>query len=192
MKNMSSKQVQKLLALHPEALIRVYSFQGDEAMAFYNQNGYLTGDKEYIETGDLWPEPYTWMRKQMAEKIEDFSGDYPVWGWLKRPSAKPKPKKYRGTNERYRFIALVPRKRILLSDYELWHSPLNGSQISLTETEFDNFVGDPEPTWGRIFEFPLELTPDQKYWLGVPEKVRVQACIDRIYASEVVSIREFL
>lgn len=178
--------------LGPDELVRVYSYQGEEAMDCYKAKGYLTGDSLHIESDDHdFPKPYAWMREQMALRIPDFSGDYPVWAWLKRPSAKPKDRKYRGTKERYRFTALVPRSRILLSDYELWHSPLNQFPITLTEASFDAEEGEdnPQATWERIFEFPDSLPPDQRDWLGDCSRPRVQVCIDRIYVDEVVGIR---
>ena len=84
------------------------------------------------------------MRDQMADRIKGFSGDYPVWAWLKRPSAKPKPCRYRGTREENRIIALVPRSRILLSDYDLWHNPLNNGPVASSEEEYDEKYGDEE------------------------------------------------
>ena len=200
LKPLPMSRIKRLINLPPDSLVRVYSYQGDHAMTEFERVGYFSGNAEYIESDDETCEwfhpPYRWMHEQMAQRIPDFSGDYPIWAWFKRPSSKPKPRKYRGTNDRFRISALVPRKRILISDYELWHMPLNRGPICVTEAEYDSWphgkdTKEIEATWPRVFEFPEILTPEQKFWIGNPSNYVLQACIDRIYAHEIVSVRSF-
>lgn len=192
MKTVPLSRLRKFESLPPQSLVRVYTLQGDEAMDNLSRDGYLSGDSQHIEQDGDWKEAYAWMRSQMEKRIPDFSGDYPIWTWLKRPSSKPKPCRYRGTGENNRVIALVPKSRILLSDYDLWHSPLNNSPIYRTEPDFDldALRDDPRSTWEQIFSFPLR-SREEIYWLGSMNGLRVQGCVDRIYSHEIVSTRSW-
>ena len=150
--------------------------------------GYLTGPIE--DAVDEYFKPaYDWMRQQMAERLVDYTGEYPIWAWLKRCSTKNKERKYRGTKEKVRITAMVPKSRILLSNYETWHSPLNNSPCVRTEAEFDTFHGDPTPTWTSVFDFTPPTDPNEVYWCGSGKYYRVQACIDRIYPNEIRDIK---
>lgn len=174
--------------LPADSLVRVYSYQQEEALGRMETYGYLTGPID--EAVDEYFRPaYDWMREQMAKRIINYTGEYPVWAWTKRCSSKNKVRKYRGTKESVRITAMVPKSRILLSDYERWHSPLNDSPVLRTEAEFDTFHGDPQPTWERVFDFTPPTDPKEIYWRGAGKYYRVQACIDRIYPHEIVNIK---
>ena len=191
MKFIPVSRVRKLQQLDPDDTVRLYSYQGQEAYDHLMTKGYLAGDTTHLEADDFFAEPYAWMREQMALRIENFSGDYPVWAWLKRPSTKPKPKKYKGTDEKYRIIAKVPMKRLLINDYEQWHFPLNRGPICPTEEEYDAFDGDIKATWPRIFDFDRPKTKKEIAWCGDPSKMILQVCADRIYENEIISVRIF-
>lgn len=149
---MKSIKIDRLVNLMGRSHIRVYTYQGPEAFENYKKNGFFSGNAEYIDKTCDWPEAYSWMRSQMELRIPGFTGDYPIWAWPKRPSAKTKLHKLQ-VDEKYRITALVPAERILPSDYDLWHSPLNNFAVTKTEAEFDTYTGDPKPTWDRIFDF---------------------------------------
>ncbi len=212
LKPLPQSRIDALLAMPPHHLVRVYSYQAPQSMAGLEEHGYLTGSAPYVEGPDHdWARPYGWMRDQMANRIPDFSGDYPVWAWLKRPSTKPKPKLYRGTKEEYRVTALVPLSRMVLSDFDNWHCVLNNNLNAKTEAEWNAFhrigfpihesIGDDaykaayqqaiEPSWQNIFQFISTTDPAELQWQGQRRSFRVQACIDRIHAAEIVDIRRF-
>jgi hypothetical protein len=167
--------------------IRVYTYQGEEAYQEYLRNGYLAGNSEHLEKDCEWLDAYDWMKGQMARRIPAYSGDYPVWAWAKRPSAKRKTYKTMA-DSKYRFTAIVPVERVLPSDYDLWHSPLNGFAVTKTEAEFDSFHGDPKPSWESIFDFSPYKDQEQIRWQGMGNRRQIQLCVDRIYAQEIVQI----
>jgi len=189
MKFIPRSRLEAFYSLPADSLVRVYSYQEIEALERIETLGYLTGPSE--ENVDRFFKPaYDWMREQMATRVPDYSGEYPVWAWLKRPSTKNKERRYRGTEtHKVRIIAKVPKKRILLSDYDRWHMPLNNSPCTRTESEYDLWQGDPRPSWEQVFDFTPWKTEEEISWLGSPDRMIVQACIDRIYAEEIISIR---
>lgn len=211
MKHTPATYVRYLISLPPETPIRLYSYQSEHAWDRAEKMGYWSGDPDYIEgeTHD-WTNPYRWIRDRMAERIPDFSGDYPMWAWLKRPSTKPKPRRYRGTGENIRLTIMVPRSRILLSDYDSWHSVLNSSFNCLTEREWDSFYErypvhetlmapndraryfiEVEKSWHSCLEFTTYTDPVIRNWIGDTHRFRVQACVDRFLWDEIISVRRF-
>lgn len=214
MKQLPHSRIAAFLALPPDAPVRLYSRQGEEAWRLAEKRGYWTGEKEYIETDEHERlRPYAWMRDEMAARIPDFSGDYPMWAWLKRPSAKAKEnsKKFTGTHEAIRLTVVVPRSRILISDFDNWHCVLNDNPLCKTEAEYDHYsdafpqhwstyteeqrvayFNAISPTWRGIFAFEPTRDRDIIRWSGSTKFFRVQACVDRFYWPEIVDVRRFI
>jgi hypothetical protein len=162
----------------PDNLVRVYSYQHVNAYEAAKETGFFTGNHPYRY--EEYSDAYTWMRDQMSVRISDFSGEYPVWAYLKRPNLKadPIPK------DELLITALVPRKRMLLSDYNKWHHPLNDWPIYKDQAEEDIRKDEPPSnTWDRCFE----ITNAPSEWWGAGNYV--QACLDRIYLSEIVRVK---
>ncbi len=175
----------KRLALfhaNPDDLIRIYTFQHKDAYAVAQQRGYFTGNEDHIE--DWLAKPYEWMLNQMPKHIDNFSGDYPIWGYLKRPHIKEH-KKY--PND-VLITALVPRKRILFSDHSEWHIPLNDGAICFSEEEFDNYEGDVRDTWHHCLDICRSTKGDP--WKRGTDYI--QACIDRLYITDILKVRAAL
>jgi hypothetical protein len=178
-----------LMAASPETLVRVYSLQHPDAWDAARKEGFLTGNHPFVDDVDGFRPAYEWMRDRMAEVIPDFSGDLPVWAWLKRPSAKPMPFSYGPT---IRITALVPRRRLLLSDYDAFNAVLNEGYIADSDADEAAFIqaGRPRPrmlaSWSRIFDLSPRTGEAAKLW---KQPINVQACIDRIYLDEVAAVR---
>ena len=201
-------RVQQLLALHPDAPVRVYTLQHPGAVAAARSRGYLTCDPAYAfeaeddpsdsdAAGDGFAAAYRWIKDRMAERIDGFSGDFPVFCWLKRPSAKPLPASF---GPMMRVSALVPCRRILLSWHDgfltigntaLFRPPEHFNRTSMASAEIMTDDGGEtsrqatETSWHGILD-----VANPAFW---PTRRRahdlVQACVDRIYLDEVYSIR---
>lgn len=131
--------------------------------------------------------PYHWMRNQMAERLENFSGDLPVWAWLRRWTRRDK----LHNNERLvRITAVVPTNRVLLSNFDTWHVVLNKGYLSTDEADDEAFEAENlspaermariQTSWQRVFEYGTLSCRADRFW---------QASIDRIYVHEVTDIR---
>ncbi len=164
----------------PYALIRIHTFQHRDAWAQAQTRGYFTGGATLAKDAP-WPLAYEWMREEMARRVPGFSGDFPVWAYAKRPVGK---RKYMRGDE-VLITARVPRRRLLFSDHETWHIPLNGGFISSSEAEDDawDVTQDVRITWDRC----LDICRPPSRWLGT--NADIQACVDRLYLPEIVSVK---
>lgn len=197
--------------LHGDSLVRLYSYQGQTAWDRAEKLGYWTGSEHIWDDDENgWGPAYDWMRRQMSERVPNYSGDYPMWGWPKRPSTKPKPRPYTALMESIRLTVLVPRSRIVFSDYDAWHSVLNHNLNCRTEAEWDThcelfpdhwsmrdadyaarYMASIEPSWQGCLDFVPTNNPVELGWAGSPKYFRMQACVDRFQWSEIVGVRSF-
>ncbi|MDG5497723.1 DUF3841 domain-containing protein [Niveispirillum sp. BGYR6] len=163
--------------------VRVYSYQDEAVLERLKTQGFINGNHPHgFMTG-----PYRWMRNQMAERLPDFSGDLPIWAWLRRWDRY---KIKRNTEKLVRITATVPVQRVLLSNFDSWHIVLNLGYMAETEAEDDAFDAAQhapadkirlcQESWKRVFDPDLRYC-DSRSW---------QVCVDRIYAHEVVDLRQ--
>ena len=185
-----------LFHAHPDQLIRLYTKQHKTAWQNAQTLGYFSGDHGVFDIDDdtgvdyTYHKPYDWMRDQMAKLIPDFSGERPVWAYPKRPVTHKGWHKLK--DDMILFTALVPRKRILFSDYEPWHMALNDWLMCDTEQEDDEWYAmnprpDPSYSWVKC----LDICQDEKakkYEYYAPTDL-TQSCVDRIYLNEIVSVK---
>lgn len=209
-KDVSEGQLAQLMRMPPHELVRVYTRQHQDAWRVARDRGYLTGSHgvEDEEVNGDFQYPYEWMRRMMAERIPDFTGDLPVWAWVKRQNERKWVTSWNVADRAIipvmpRIIALVPRQRILLSCYDLWHAHLNNWNIALSEEEERAYDArwpsykipgeDPEYQEDTEVNWPLVLdldSPRPRYVQDTHGRLsRVQACVDRIYLDEVQSVR---
>jgi hypothetical protein len=178
----------------PERLVRIYSLQSAVAWQRAREVGYFTGEADHVD--EDFRHAYDWMREQMGERIPGYSGDYPVWAWIKRPNMRQWD---RFDEPTVLVVADVPRRRVLASDYHAWHTVLNNSYDTASEEEWDWIfsavpIPAPEPSleaqrasWQKVFDLddPPIGSPAWK-WRGAPDVV--QLCIDRVSLDEIVRV----
>lgn len=176
--------------------ITIYTHQHKDVLKDFDTRGYITGNPNFIlpneEHYESFDRPYKWMVEQMAKRIPNFSGEYPVWAWVKRPDTRIKHIKHHLDD--VLISAQVDRKRILLSCFDLWHSALNNSGIFLTEDEWiskdDTQCRDEkEKSWELMFDMSEKTALLAKNWWSY--RKCVQACIDRVYKDEIINIRTY-
>ena len=197
-KKLPRSRIDALAAASPDTLIRIYTYHDPQAWRDAQERGYFTGESAPSE-GDcnrVWYKvPYEWMRTHMAATVPDFSGDLPVWAWTKRLNRR----REKWASKEVRITALVPRRRIVFSDYDLWHVPLNNGPVTFSEAEDDSWYQAPklvhlreglnvQDTWHHVFDLK-ERSQEHASYLGVCD--RVQVCVDRIYLDEIVGVRHF-
>ncbi len=196
--SLSWGQLRRLHAKGPDDIVRVYTFQHPAAWEAARERGYLTGAEGAYSDPDF-AVPYAWMRERMAERIPGFSGDMPVWAYLTRPNLR---QRHHGPEPSVLVVADVPRGRMLLSDYDRWHQPLDLCYLVDTEAEMEALEeaglqtylvsrkATPEmmATWEGVFDLDHSGWSAEKlaYWRP---PVVLQACVDRIHLSEVVRVR---
>lgn len=187
--------------------IKIYSAQDVKDLERCKNLGYLTGQnpENYMDETDktVFNIPYNWIYKKMSERKENFSGDWPIWAWPQKWNLYQYKKYMRSLSDKTIFkktvlvYAEVPISRILISDYDMWHMPLNKSPVTWTEKEYDSYYPDKGKippleermkTWDRIFDIKWPETIEIE-WTGNPNKRSFQLCVDRIYFNEITKIR---
>lgn len=171
----------------PDAPIRFETYQDAAALAVLLETGRLGGGKSYGDRDETWRDAYEWMRERMAEAIDGFSGEFPIWGW---PAAvRLTSRELRWKDGLWRIRAIVPRGRVLPSCFSLWHHPLNGWSIDDDEAAWEaNWNAAPEvrrTTWHKCLRI-CDRNPDLAAFLGVPEAV--QLCLDGLLLTEVYGV----
>jgi len=189
----------------------LYTFQSPGALREAKKTGYITSSekwaREHWNEGsdhDWWEgkvglrnwtlkETYEYMIKQMAKRVPNYSGDYPVWAYGWKPELVYYRPEYKA-GQIYMTID-VPEERVMLSSFEGYHFVMGGNYFAISEEEdraiekkYPNPNDIPrdiiEKSWERIFDKDLKYDPD---WLG---DLDWQACIDRVYLHEIKTIRQ--
>lgn len=106
--------------LDADALL-LHTIQTNAAVDELKKNGVLRPDPEH--TASEWPEAYAWMNRMMGERLPT-SGSTAVWLWarIRRDDLISNCRRARG---QVLLTCRIPRERVLLSQFDEWHSALN-------------------------------------------------------------------
>jgi hypothetical protein len=188
-------------------MIKVWTIQSLEAWQELQQTGVLYGNQKFINLDFI--NSYNWILQQMQKRLNNFSGNYPIWVWIKpKPDLRHTGYVTKG-RKAVRLELLISEDRILKSDYDAWHCVLNEWYLSLTDKESDMFDYELErreikyplflkklpddlkqqviDSWERIFDLDLIKNTE---WCST--KQYIQGVVDGIYLNDVVSIKEFI
>ncbi|HEY1013929.1 MAG TPA: DUF3841 domain-containing protein [Herpetosiphonaceae bacterium] len=196
-------------------LLRLWSIQTVEAWEIAKERGALRADPAFV-----WPDfipAYEWLAGQMAERIGPPPDGcrFPVWAWRQADSARrPRPDlRESGHLERgargVRLELLVPAAHVLLSDFLLWHYPLNYWHLGASESDSERFEAEladqglsPYETkplahpgyhaqiqrsWERIFD----LDWDDLYFTFPRDQKPIQATLWEVRPEDVRSVTLF-
>lgn len=158
--------------------MKLWTVQSNEAYQKLQRDGMLSGDRTLIME-ESFLTAYQWLCRQMEKRIgpPPHPDVFPVWAWhtWEGGSGKPDMRRYRSEVEApdgcWRLTLEVPDDQVLLSDFDLWHFPLNGWYLALSEKEYRTSSADyKEKSWERIFQLDLPAND----WC-VSEKKSIQA-----------------
>lgn len=163
--------------------IRLYTIQHETAYLNLIKTGVLNVTDESLIDPDFLL-AYKWLVGQMAKRIENFSGHYPIWAWTKR-GYHTNVKEWTTPNPLVFLAVDVPVNRVLLSDFSAWHFVLNGWYLSKSEEDLEKDLSplqifskeEKEKSWELIFE----KGPGECGWGD-----EWQATIDQVFANEIV------
>ena len=127
--------------------MKFYTIQTMEFWENNKNNKYLENDYKYVTKE--WVTQYKWMYKQMCERIEEVDSSM-IWVWTTRPDLRRSGYSDRG-NECVLLELELDESQVLLSDFDMWHLPLNNITVDM----YDNEDIDKEKSWERIFDFDL-------------------------------------
>lgn len=182
--------------------IKIYTFQHIDVLKVLEKEGvFYPKERNIFKNPDdrkWFGSSYNWMKNQMNQRLDNYSGETPIWGWIEQPGNISVRKSF-GANQ-VRLTANVDRNRVLLSDFDLWHAVLNNYYLSLTSAEEERIDSgkvvvsqeDKEKRWEYIFDLTKPPQRIMDYVFGQPYSGRmVQACIDGLKLSEIENIKVY-
>jgi hypothetical protein len=190
----------KGLRLHSTAgSIRVWTIQHADWWERLRCGRLLRGDGRRV-----WPEfrsAYRWLMQQMAKRVPDYGGGYPIWFWHSpKPDLRHRAHLPPGAYG-VRIEAQLPVGRALLLGFDAWHCVLNHWRLSLTSREDSSWdkrtaqQNGPLPaaleeklqaTWERVFDLAaLNRSP---LWRPVRN---IQAVAEYIRLGEIIHVDRF-
>lgn len=111
--------------------MQLWTIQSNEAYQKLLKGGVLSGSRAHIMEEPFLP-AYQCIWHRMEKRIgPPHPGAFPIWAWhtWEGGSGKPNMRRYRSEIEKpggcWRLTLEVPEGHILLSDFDLWHFPLN-------------------------------------------------------------------
>lgn len=182
--------------------------------------GELTTNTELLiaDWGETWnwvKEPYEWLAEQMSQRISPRPGPntYPLWGWYqynginhKRPDLRHSAHVPRG-EPAVMLKVEIPKQDLLLSDFILWHAPLNMQYLEKSNREelrwkkllktrnatgFATLDQDlrelVEKSWLNIFE----LDKTNRYWGTTLQNRCIQATFWKLSINQVQEVTHFI
>jgi hypothetical protein len=174
--------------------IRIVTIQSAQAWQKAQARGVLRTDGRYSSRDFRCA--YRWMAAQLADRVGRAPAGvtYPVWGWYRYNGRQyPAWQSYRryvaaGESGVY-VVADVPADKVLLSNYQSWHSVLSNCYLSVDEADDDaneNVSRDViEASWSRVFD----LSPSE--WWGRDGRQDIQACLWELNLDWVIRFSEF-
>lgn len=155
--------------------MRLWTIQKEEVVEVLEKDGVYRTDANLIREPHFLSS-YDWLSKHLEEKDANPNGvSYPIWAWYRRDGKEKKPdlrrSEYETSGVKCVCIELeVPDKKVLLSDFDLWHYVLNNWWLddSKNEEEFNELYKwfDTLPyeereklkreSWEKIFDIAFE------------------------------------
>ena len=196
-----------------QEIMKLWTIQTIEFYDALQKNGVVHCDRESWLCRE-YREMYDWMADEMRKRIGNPPNPdvrYPLWAWYqytsrKKPKPPVSPSILDSDQEEGVILEIeIPDNEVLLSDFGLWHVPLNGHPISDDKTlmrRFDafrathggscDFEDYPEElqhdimvTWSVIFDLRTRL----RQWIAKAMWNRsIQACFWQLKLEQVVKV----
>jgi hypothetical protein len=204
--------------------MRLWTIQDQEAYKLLKKNGILHVNEEclWCKDSNNLRYAYDWMASALCKK--DINPDgirYPIWAWYQwEGKRKKRDMRKSGLSARGNKVVQleieIPDEKVLLSDFDVFHSVLNNMYISSSKKDHDKFdkwyeslrikYGDREydaqqdiksqivndvieESWAGVFD----LTKEDDNWLyGKNEHKSIQAVFWELRKDQVIWAREFI
>lgn len=194
--------------------IKLWTIQDERGWNELQSKGVLVAREEFVEPD--FKSGYDWMRRQMKRRIDyrNKENQYPIWAWYQSVDKDKKKPDLRQTGylskgvKGYRIEFEKDSKDVLLSDFELWHTPLSyKSFIADSEIEFLNFEKALKKTfetnsfselpsrirtkiersWEKVFDMEFE----EEYFTCPFEYKQIQATFWELREDEIIKVDTF-
>jgi len=135
--------------------VKLWTILEEKGWQELQTKGVFKGKAEFVEPD--FKEAYDWMKVQMKKRIgpPKSNDQYPVWAWYQYINEKKKRPDLRSTSflptgtKGYRVEIEKEEKDVLLSDFQLWDSPLSYKYfIANSESECLKFEAEMNQKFG--------------------------------------------
>lgn len=187
--------------------MKVWTLQRKEVVQYLDKNDvYRMEDFSLTGWGDYcsMKTAYQWLCDEMVRKISSpkFDTQLPIWCWhtingkRKKPDMRESCHAPTGT-EIYRLTLEIPDELVLLSDFALWHYPLNDWHISTSEQEDESFeslsLEQQErvkiDSWKYVFQIDME---DDGYLFGKNSDKYIQGTFWELKSCDIIKVEKFI
>ncbi|WP_201372416.1 DUF3841 domain-containing protein [Ktedonobacter robiniae] len=196
----------------------VWTMQPLYVWEILQRDGILYGPAEapeLVRDFTQWRTAYHWLIEQMEQRIGPRPNPeaYPLWAWYQYYGPKQCRPDLRNRHldsgmKGIRIEFEIAEDQILLSDLDMWHSPLNAWYLGLSEEEDEAFYAEVEgqgiqyvecmshpvyrarivQSWERIFD--INNVHESEYW-GNPQTQRIQGTFWQLSLDQVRKITPF-
>ena len=160
------------------------------------KTGSLVADENYAMFPSDENEAYCWLSERMKERIGNppKGVEFPVWAWYqwegkrKRPDMRTHHRIYGKKGTPIVLLTFdIPKEKVVLTDFDMWHCILNNSYLPLTQKEDKDVFTDKEKikSWDNVFKYDIETD----YW-DVPKTI--QATMWGIRKEWILKVEHFL
>jgi hypothetical protein len=193
--------------------MKIWSIQSEKAWSVLEKTGHLVGTRRH--GSKTFQKPYAWMRQQVLLRVgpPPKKNAMPLWGWFQWQDAERKKPDLRSVRHHWgppgRYVLIecdLPDQNVVLSDYDMWHIPLNEGYIGKDDADDERFEeklkkinaqhGLPWPplldkertdSWVRV----LDLTWGEEHGSHPLNKKSIQACFWEIRREQVKTFKLF-
>lgn len=166
--------------------MQLWTMQPVEVYEILMQDGVFRTDPQKVDMPEFLT-AYDWLNQYLERKTEKpATVSYPVWAWYRFNGKEKKPDLrhscYGRRGEKMVCLELeVPDNEVLLSDFDLWHFPLNNWWLDIdvfqddyTEEQYDeshrwfdslskeNQQKEKDKSWQKIFD----IEPYENDWIA--------------------------
>lgn len=140
--------------------LRLWTVQPEEFFETLGRRGVLRADGRRISEPQDYRAAYRWMMSEMRLRGVGGGKRYPLWFFAgkidMRETWGP------GGVRVARVEVEIPAERALVSDFNMWHLPLNNAYLAATEAEDEAFDAEEERRLGTPFARNI---PPQGWWM---------------------------
>ena len=166
--------------------MKLWTIQTTEFYDTLQKNGVVYCDRESWFCQE-YREMYDWMAGEMRKYVGNPPREgvrYPIWAWYqytsrKKPRPPISPSLLSSDQEKGVMLEIeIPDNEVLLSDFDLWHIPLNGHPISGDEKLMHRFKAFRAIHGGScdFGDYPDDLQYDIMLTWGVIFDLRTKLC----------------
>lgn len=194
--------------------MRLWSIQSSRAWEELQSEGILRGKEKFVDLE--FKSAYHWMMEHMKEKIghPKTPNQYPIWAWFQSIDEMHKKPDLRRSgylpigSTGYRIEVIKKDEDVLLSDFELWHTPLayktyiaNSEKESVQfekklidrygTYEFEKLPKDAQQKIAKSWEKVFDMDYDVEYFAMPYKEKSIQATFWELSLDDVVKVDKF-